>query len=256
MGSMSVNIHKVLGYALTDVALAPDPECPGRERICDPRINPASPLLFWTDFEEADEDFTVPDASGYAAWLQARQGPGDILEAHTIKRFLERWQLSSPLTQAVVHEAESGCPDTLVLIPPVMLDRWYRAGDSIDWWEDSLRPSEERRVSRLDFLPAGPSPYTDRFMDVDGTALNEEAARLVWLAGEGMPVEGLDEMTAGIYPAAHPGGQPLYSSGADALKRIVPQVPSGVRNLADYGQLFTNPNAWKQLRPVLFTFWG
>ena len=253
---MSVNIHKVLGYALTGITWAADPQRPGRQRISDPRINTESPLLFWTDLEETDEDFSIPDATGYTSWLEARQGPGDRLEARIIKNSLEKQLLSSPLTQTVVHDAESRFADTLVLIPPAMLHRWYRAGDSIDWWEDSLRPAEERQVSRLDFLPTGPSPYSDRFMDSDGTELNEEAAQLMWLAGEGMPEEELDEIANRIRPAARTKDRPMYRSGADALGRLVPHVPSSVRNLAEFGQIFTSPDVWKQLRPVMYTYWS
>lgn len=40
---MSLRLHKAIGYALTD--LVPD----------DPRINPDSPLLNWSQLEEDDE---------------------------------------------------------------------------------------------------------------------------------------------------------------------------------------------------------
>ena len=137
-----------------------------------------------------------------------------------------------------------------------MLGRWFRSGDSIDWWEASLKPDGQGDDARLDFLPSGPSPYSDRFMDIDGTELNAAAARFMMLAREGLSGDELDEEASWIRrldPKAH--GQ-VYFSGADALARIVPHVPAGVRNLAEYGQLFTSDDVWKQLRPVLYTYWA
>lgn len=252
---MSVNIHKVLGYALTGITYGPDLENPGRERINDPRINPTSPLLFWAELEEQDEDFEVPDLAGYARWLESRQAPGDRSEARLIRDAVDKRRHCSPLTQAAVHDEESTFGDTLVLIPPTMLHRWYRSGDSIDWWESSLLPDGKGDCARLEFLPTGPSPYAGRFMDIDGTELNAEAARLKWLAREGLPGDELDHIASWIRcvdPAEH---SQVYFSGADALARIVPYVPTGIRNLAEYGQLFTDPETWKSLRPVLYTYW-
>lgn len=242
---MSPNITKVLGYALTDASCETDP-----------RINTDSPLLFWSRFEEEDDEFAVPDLDGYAMWLEERQLPGDRSEARLIRNALEKRLHFSALTQCVIHGEENQFADTLVIIPPAQLHRWYRSADSIDWWEASLLPDGKGDDARLDFLPTGPSPYTGRFMDLDGTELNAEAERFTWLARQNLPADELDWVAERIRPLDPRDDRQPYASAEAALPRIVPYVPSGVRNLAEYGQLFTGPDVWKQLRPVLYTYWS
>lgn len=47
----------------------------------------------------------------------------------------------------------------------------------------------------------------------------------------------------------------MYADAAEAAARIVPTVPSDLRRLAEYGQLFTSDDVWKSLRPVLYRYW-
>jgi hypothetical protein len=37
---------------------------------------------------------------------------------------------------------------------------------------------------------------------------------------------------------------------------VVPKVPEEIRDLAEFGQLFTHAGVWRQLRPVLYTYWS
>ena len=41
----------------------------------------------------------------------------------------------------------------------------------------------------------------------------------------------------------------------EARMRIVPSVPSEVRDLCEYLELFTDPGTWRELRPVIATWW-
>jgi hypothetical protein len=42
----------------------------------------------------------------------------------------------------------------------------------------------------------------------------------------------------------------------DAIISVVPRALHGIRDLARYGQLFTNDDVWLQLRPLLYTYWS
>jgi hypothetical protein len=244
---MSLHLNKAIGYALTNLA------------DNDPRINQDSPLLFWSRFEEENDDFVVPTLESYASWLEEKAAAGEggfgtRTEAKLLRsaRGLRLHRLE--LTDAVVHRDESG-PETLVLISPVSLHRWCRADDSIDYIEASLLPDGGRDDSLVP-LQRGISGYADRFMDVDGTELNEEAARLIYLAGLGMPEDELDSMASQIKPLDRTDDRHSYANAADVSERIVPLVPPDLRRLAEYGQLFTSDDVWKQLRPVLYTYWS
>jgi hypothetical protein len=244
--AMSLRLNKALGYALTDLV------------DNDPRINQDSPLLFCSRFE--DEGFAVPTLDSYAAWLEEKAAAGDggfgtRSEAKLLRnaRSLRLHRLE--LTDAVVHQNESG-PETLVLIPPVSLHRWCRADDAIDYIEASLLPGDTGRGNSLVALERGIGGYAGRFMDIDGTELNEHARHFIFFAGQGMPEDELDSIASRTKPADLTDDRYPYANAAEARERIVPLVPSDLRRLAEYGQLFTSDDVWKQLRPVLYTYWA
>lgn len=244
---MSLRLNKALGYALTDLV------------DNDPRINQDSPLLFWSRFEEEEEDFVVPTLESYASWLEAKAAAGDggfgtKTEAKLLRsaRVLRLHRLE--LTDAVVHRDESG-PETLVLIPPVSLHRWRRDDDTIDYIEASLLPGGGRDNSLI-HLERGIGGYGGRFMDLDGTELNAHAERFIFFAGQGMPEDELDDIASRIAPVDRTDDRHPYATAVEARARIVPCVPSDLRRLADYGELFTSDDVWRQLRPVLYTYWA
>lgn len=244
---MTLRLNKALGYALTDLV------------DNDPRINQGSPLLFWSRFEEEDETFEVPTLDTYAAWLEAKAAAGEggfgtRTEAKLLQSERSRRLHHLELTDAVIHRTESG-PEVLLLIPPVSLHRWCRDDDSIDYIEASLRP-DGGRDSTLVRLQRGIGAHEGRFMDVDGTELNEHAQRFAYFAGQAMPKEELENIASRIEPADPASDRRMYSGAAEARDRVVPCVPSDLRRLAEYGQLFTSDEVWTQLRPVLYTYWA
>lgn len=244
---MALRLNKALGYALTDLV------------DNDPRVNQDSPLLFWSRFEEEDETFEVPTLDTYAAWLEAKAAAGDggfgtRTEASLLRNARGRRLHHLELTDAVVHQDESG-PETLVLIPPVYLHRWCRSDDDIDYIEASLLPGGGRDNS-LVALQRGIGAHAGRFMDVDGTELNEHAQQFAYFASQAMPKEELENIASRIEPADPASDRRMYSGAAEARERIVPLVPSDLRRLAEYGQLFTSDEVWTQLRPVLYTYWA
>jgi hypothetical protein len=245
---MALRLNKALGYALTDLV------------DNDPRINQDSPLLFWSRFEDEDEDFEVPTLDSYTAWLEEKAASGeggfDVRSEVALLRDARRLRLHRlELTDAVVHQTESG-PETLVLIPPVCLHNWCRGDDPIDYIEASLLPGDAELDNSLVALERGPGGYAGRFMDVDGTELNEHARHFAYFAGHGMPEEELDNIASRIKPMDRTDDRHPYTGAAEARERVVPCVPSDLRRLAEYGQLFTSEETWKQLRPVLYTYWA
>ncbi|HEX9225348.1 MAG TPA: hypothetical protein VF885_01675 [Arthrobacter sp.] len=244
---MSLRLNKALGYALTDLVEN------------DPRINQNSPLLFWSRFEDEDEDFVVPTLESYTSWLETNAaagqgGFGTRTEASLLRNARGRRLHHLELANAVVHRDESG-PETLVLIPPVYLHRWCRDDDDIDYIEASLL-HDAGRDNSLVVLPRGIGAHASRFMDRDGTELDANAEKFIFFAGQGMPEEELDNIASRIKPLDRTDDRRLYANAAEARDHIVPCVPSDLRRLADYGQLFTSDDVWKSLRPVLYTYWA
>lgn len=244
---MALRLNKALGYALTDLV------------DNDPRINQDSPLLFWSRLEEEVEDFEAPTLDSYAGWLEAQAavgngGFGTRTEAMLLRSERSRRLHHLEVTDAVVHEAETG-PEVLLLIPPVSLHRWCRADDSIDYVEASLLPDGGRDNS-LVALQRGVGSWSEWYMDADGTELNQDAQRFAYFAGLGMPDEELDDIASRIKPLDPADDRNPYADAPQARAGIVPLVPSDLRRLAEYGSLFTSDDVWKQLRPVLYTYWA
>ena len=244
---MPLRLNKAVGYALTDLVEN------------DPRINQDSPLLFWYRFEEDDDDFVVPTLESYASWLEEKAAAGEGGFGTRTEASLLRNARGLPLhrlelTDTVVHQVESG-PETLVLINPVSLHRWCREDDSIDYIEASLLPDGGRDNS-LVRLQRGIGAHAGRFMVVDGTELNELAERSIFFASLEMPEDELDNIASRIKPMDRTDDRNPYANAAEARERIAPFVPTDLRRLAEYGQLFTSDDVWKQLRPVLYTYWA
>lgn len=257
---MSLRLNKAIGYALTN--LVPS----------DPRINQESPLLNWPRLEEESENFVVPNFEGYIAWLkeaasasiaaavrlrsQPASGFGTNIEATLLQIMIDKARGTASLTDAVIYQRESG-PDILLLIPPVYIHSWLRRDDSIDYAEARLQPGGGLD-NKLVPMDVGFGAYSTRFMDVDGTDLPSTAAEFVQLAEAGMPADELDRIARDIRPLdwKFNDDRQLYAGAAEASARIVPTVPPDLRHLSAYGQLFTSDEVWKQLRPVLYTYWS
>ncbi|QOD05951.1 hypothetical protein [Pseudarthrobacter sp. BIM B-2242] len=256
---MSLRLNKAIGYALPD--LVPN----------DPRINQESPLLNWPRLEEENENFVTPSFEGYIAWLkeaaaagasairsrsQPASGFGTNIEATLLQIMIDKARGTARLTDAVIYQRESG-PDILLLIPPVYIHSWLRRDDSIDYAEARLQPGGglDNKLVRTD---VGFGAYSTRFMDDDGTDLSSTAAEFVQFAEAGMPSDELDRIARDIRPLdwKFNDDRQLYAGAAEASARIVPTVPSDLRRLSAYGQLFTSDDVWKQLRPVLYTYWS
>jgi hypothetical protein len=246
---MSLRLNKAIGYALTD--LVPD----------DPRINHASPLLNWPQLEEENDDFVTPNFEGYIAWLKEAAdagtgGFGTNMEATLLQIMIDKARGTAKLTDAVVHQQESG-PDVLLLIPPIYINTWLRRDDSIDYAEARLQPGKglDNKLTPVD---VGFGAYSSSFMDVDGTDHSATAAFFKQVAEAGMPTDELDRIAQDIRPMdwRFDDTRQMYTNAAEASARLVPTVPSDLRRLAEYGQLFTSSDVWKQLRPVIYTYWS
>lgn len=247
---MASRLHKVIGYGLVDLAVEKNQY--GSETVIDPRLNLDSPLLYWDRFEEEDEEFEIPSVEDYAAWLKQRGDRDDRAEIALLRAHAD-----GDMIDCVVSEKEGGLGRVLVLTAPAWVHRWKRCDDSIDWAEMTLHPEGAESVPAVTLLKHAPSPFQDRLMDsADGTELDSNAGRFLHLAEAGLPNSDLDELVSTIRPLRPNDDRPVFYSAAEARGRIVPAVPSDIRNLIEFGAIFTDPETWLQLRPILYTYWG
>jgi hypothetical protein len=160
------------------------------------------------------------------------------------------------LSRCLTYNPEFGMPTVLVLTPLGKPD-WSRYDDDMDYtMETYLRP-RKAQTNHVEVLPHPPFPFNGFYMDNrTGERLND---RVMWWirarsnfdslprAGRAAALEGLDLLAAECTP---------YADHEEASRYVIPQVPEEIRDLAEYGELFTEPDVWLQLRPVLYTYWG
>lgn len=238
---MDIRVHKALGYGLTDLKEA------------DERINWDAPLL----------DYGALSGHAYNLWLSDKYNESKRLTGKSWVPFSldfamlrgEPELLRKDLRDAcLTYETEGGMPQVMVLAP-LGVSGWSRFDDPIDYMTETyLGHGQEHH---FEVFGHGIHPFNGVYMDArTGDKLPHSV--LTWIRvktsmesrGEKLSADklaALDEIVRDETP---------FTSWAEAEKYTVPQVPEEIRDIAEFGQLFTDPLTWVQLRPVLYTYWA
>lgn len=242
---MGIRVTKVLGYGLTDVKTR-------KWNIADGRINRKSPLL------DYDSDATLDD---YLDWLKAEYPTDEKKMEHfsmDMWLFRERerddfdWfkETGAFDPRSLVHHGIEYMEKNVLLIRPLSCKNWRRYDDPIDYVEEAEKFKDDPNgtVNWYKEIPGGIFPFSGSFMNArtgervqDGITLYRV---LTW--------EGWDK----IYDLEDLAPKMGFEDGDDARANLVPIVPDGIRDLVKWGKLFTNDDVWKQLRPMIYTYWS
>ena len=228
---MGIRITRRLGWALTDVQH-------DNGRLIDPRICADSPLLGGVQ---------EPPLAEYKRWLLQHGSPDNMLDRWYVQdlRSVPRAERLKPVSDCVVHRAEYGLPNVL-LVRPVACADWSRYGDAIDHTTEWMYQRDRMFENHVQLLPTGIYPFVTWMDARDGRRVRDEGPwRLLSQAGD------VDEEMLRV--AAHAAG---FASAQDARDFLVPEVPHEVRDLCRFGGLLRDEDAWTQMRPVLYTHWS
>lgn len=243
---MGIRINKKLGYGLTDVQH-------DNGRITDPRINVSSRLL--VPHEDVARDYlahlaerrtTEGEKSGAAAGEPSNEWIDVCMEYEAVSLSLER---EGHLKPPVTWESEAGWQEML-LVQPLGFPGWSHHDDPIDYLEETelYEPVTPRVVP----APRGIHPFEGLYVDSrDGRRLDSTAKRLTdRLLGKRN--DRPDFRRAADHLAKTMG----FADAAEAQQLIAPFIPDDVRRLCEWGELFTSPDVWLQLRPMLYVYWA
>jgi len=231
---MGIRIHKFLGYGLNDVRTGED------HKVVDPRINPDSPFF----------NYELPSLSSYKDWLEENSDPEE-------RSNLDSWYLNDPsaggprrrtnLDSCFAWSPEFGIPSVLA-IQPVSAPDWSRQDDAIDYAEEIYVMKTENLEPRVHALPHGIHPYSASYIDSrTGEKLNNRVMWWVRAVSDGTRYDGeLDSLAADCG----------FKNHQEAEKYIAPFVPTEIRNLARFANLFTKEDGWLDLRPLLYVYWS
>lgn len=235
---MGLRIHKALGWGLTDLQA-----CGG-----DSRVN-------W-----GADPFKYEGRTGfdYLPWLVARHENDKPYFSYdwvvlSSSDGLEKFGKKN-VFKAVTYSPEYGKPEVLVIRPFTLTD-WSRSDDSIDYAGEMLtHPGAEDWWQPV--RGSGLHPFEGLFMDAE-TGENLPHSVIQWvrlvngLAERLVPEE---DAMSGLNALAL--SQTPYATHEEAKARIVPRVPEEVRDVAEFLELFTDGTVWRQLRPLLYTYWA
>jgi hypothetical protein len=228
---MSRRIHKAIGYGITGLKSE-------SHRFVDSRLRAEGYLM--SDYEDRAEQFTVP---GYIAWLRNKinvAGDNSFETKFELSRLTDPDVKLKDLEHSVVYQIEFGLPDTLLIVPPHLVRSWTRYDDEIDYHVESLRP--DAGSPRVDILPTGIAPYSDRFWDRRNGKILPYSALSFRLPHQKELVE-LAKCLG-------------FKDEQEAIENVRPVVPETVTLLCEYLCLFDNPETARYLEPMVVTYWA
>lgn len=228
---MGIRVNKFLGYGFTD--LVED----------DPRVNWKCGLLA--------RDHTGLSGDAYFHWLGERRKSResqifsmDYLMLRDTVRFR-----NATLLDTLAWDPEYGLESVLALRPLCYPD-WERGDDSIDYVTETWLGGGQK--PRADMVPAGIHPFNGRFMDArTGGELPQDVIWFVRLKNDLAEHSGsaaaLDEAVRSHTP---------FGTALEAAESIVSLVPEEIRDICEFTGLLTAPDGWKDMRPLLYTWWA
>ena len=228
---MAMRVNRVAGWALTGVHLDKHGD------IDDPRINRDSTLLRPTPEPGLLDTF--------GRWLIERYADDDFMRRLALDKLAGLAQ-NAPREAVIVH-GDGEASTAVLLVRPVHMTSWHRLDDDLDYMDASARGHNGSSIlQELDFCPF---PYDGQRMDA--LTGRELSSRDVHVFRVLQSASDLAEQRAEF-------GLQFFgtSDWTEVCERVVPNVPTDVRDLLDWSGLLVSPRVLGALRPVLFTFWA
>lgn len=224
---MSNRIHKIMGYGLTDVKSI-------EFQITDPRFNPKSLVI------DKELNLTVKD---YYKFLKNKDKNYEVLlEKSNVRQHCKK---KSDLSRCFIYDGEMGSPNVFVIVPPYELQEWTRYDDAIDYTEHVSLSISADPIWRV--LDNGIYPYLGHFNRDTGKKIDSwetQYLRGLLRTSEQYP-RNLDEEC-----------RRLGLKNCDDIDRIGPIIPPPVRFLAEFAEIFTDPQTINELKPIFYIYWS
>lgn len=256
---MGVRFHKTLGYGITGLSV----DSSGMHTD-DPRLNLNSPALTWEHDDYTDVAFR-DHLEELVAGVDLSADPNDArlmlsFEKYEMDEVIKKQKGESwEAIRGIVYAGEYGDASTLVIIPPGMASSWSRYGDTLDHVEAQLNGDDGMPLVRKIDTPLYPfygwmNSRTGEPISADDKS-KRETAETILQALESPRIKDEDKEQLRLLLPAH-----LEKWGFSSLEEykdtIVPSIPESVKALSKWAGIFTSENGWKDLRPMLYTYWG
>lgn len=250
---MTIKINKVLGYGITGMShnatdhyITDDPDINITALTSQEHIAAHDDPTEWLRFYRKQRHH-YSDVSHQGIMM-------DINRSIMMDGMLENGVLPDyGFYEHIIYEGELGDPGTLVLVPPGNLNTWVRHNDSLDYHEAKLRQPHDMTEHVIE-LSRGIEPWVAYMRTDTGETLSYADLQFFHLFESELSNEERANVTLALQKLAERfnwTGEPK-----EFLKVIVPEVPHEIKLLAEWTGIFTSPDAWKRLRPMIYTYWA
>jgi hypothetical protein len=246
---MSLRIRKQMGYGITNLQVDEDGV------ITDPRIN-----------VDSLNRVSRMNVAGYKKFLHEKypvaenQSPYDYSLndlVHVRNNLFSGKDTEATNLSHLILILESESIDinqgaTLLISPYLCAEDWMRSDDYIDYAENEQdaidRQEEFSPVSRVRILQNASFPYESNFVNSKTLELidNQE-----WNLIKSFHKAGIAQEFIRNYLEKMD-----FSSMEEAFKMIIPEVPTGVKDIAEWTDVFTNKNESQLLKFMVVTHWS
>jgi hypothetical protein len=246
---MGIRIHKILGYALTDVEADTD-----KWEITDPRFNREGYL-----FDREEEAFSI---DGFVEYLERRIEEMESNEERAFDLKLLMRNLTAekgdPMRydfhgfyDIVNYDMEFGDSSVLITVPPSCTKEWNRYDDAIDYY-DPVNRSEDGGIEP-NVIPINRALYPwDWYMNTKTnppTKLDGDQHQLYIMARR-MLIDGKYPVNDATYELIG------VKNGEELKNNIVPIIPLELEEVLKYLKIFKDDNTIYTLRPIIYGYWG
>ena len=222
-----------MGYGLTDVQSED-------YSINDPRFNEESVVFY-----ENEDNFSIDD---YFEFLKKKAEEDKANNAHStyFDIFMkDNAQRNYEIYNGYSYNGEYGL-DNVIVFRPITMSSWERYDDPIDYVMETYSDKNNSQINHVTVFDRPLYPFENYMNCHTGEKIKDAHRYMFHLRNETKS----DEL---IQWALNNLG---FDDVETALNTIVPWVPESVTALLEYGKVFKDPDTWKQLRPMVYTYWG
>jgi len=243
---VGIRIHKMLGYALTNVEADTN-----KWEITDPRFNKDGYM-----FDMEEQKFSV---DGFKAYLTkqiiaAQNDEDQRFDLKLILRGLESNKddmFSRPISglhQCIEYDMEFGESEVFLVVPPSCAKEWNRYDDAIDYYDptnEAIDGGIANSVIPID-RPLWPWDSLMNTKTNPPSKLDYTQTHQYNLWKNDNIVTDEDEYV-----------QRIGFDNVEEMKRcVMPMIPLEVVELLKYLKIFTDDKYIYELRPIIYGYWG
>lgn len=247
---MGIRVNKFLGYGLTDV------EHEDYE-MKDQRLD----LSVLDDLYERDRldeyrafiesrpknRYDMPPAYLDYGWFLDRERPESQQSRRSSRRTLD---------DCFVWGAEYRL-GSVFAVQPLSCSDWSRTDDPIDWVEETYRweSDAEPQINHVQTLPHGIYPWNSSYMDArDGRKLPDSVMPIIRSMSHAREMD--YDLATELEDYRYLWEPMGFSTAQETVNLIAPVIPEEVQLLCEFVGIFTSPDIWLQLRPLVYVYWA